>query len=385
MEIKEEKILSKKVVFALLLSSCIIAAFFAYLYVDISQKLKALSVESGIFSPASRSPQEIYDAAKDSVVLIERRENTSRGMITKSICSGFIYHDKKHIITVYSSVANADEIRVVFNNKTKVKAEILGFDEYSNIAVLNFTKDLTITQGPLYLGKSDWLHLEEKVHIVGKICGTENLLVSGEVNGINVPYWLKNEFPLVDVIKFSARALSSETLGAPLLNSRGEVIGMIIDLVDNGGNITTLGYAISSNMIKKIASSIVKYGKYEHLWLEGIWGIDVTPEIAEFMDVNFTTGFLVTYIDLNVSSKLAYEEKLQAGNRTVIVDGRNVTIGGDIIIKIGDKEVNGMYDIVAYLEENRKYSTVRLTVVRDGEILEKPIIWPVAAFHPLPD
>ena len=182
MEIKEEKILSKKVVFALLLSSCIIAAFFAYLYIDISQKLKALSIESGIFSPASRSPQEIYDAAKDSVVLIERRENTSRDMITKSICSGFIYYNKKHIITVYSSVANADEIRVVFSNKTKVKAEILGFDEYSNIAVLNFTKDLTITQGPLYLGKSDWLHLEEKVHIIGKICGTENLLVSGAVS-----------------------------------------------------------------------------------------------------------------------------------------------------------------------------------------------------------
>jgi len=361
MEIREEKPLNKKAIFAFLLASCIIAAFFAYLYIDLNRKLEAVSVVSGIFGPSPRSPLEIYDEVKDSIVLIEKRENSSQGMITKNICSGFIF-DKNHILTVYNLTANAGEIRVIFDNKTKIKAKIQGFDEYSNLAVLEISENVTITQSPLLLGESENLHLEEKIHIVAKACGTNTLLISGEVNGVDLPLWLKEEFPLVDVIAFSARVLSSEMLGAPLLNSRGEVIGMIVDL----GNITTLGYAISSKMMKRIASSIIKYGEYEHLWLKGVSGIDMTPEIARTMNINFTTGFLVTDVDPDVLSQLEAKKKLQAG---------------DIIIQINSEKVGGMYDIVAYLEENRE-SRVELTVMRDGEVLKEPIIWPVDVFSP---
>ena len=217
MEIRKERPLNKKAIFAFLLASCIIAAFFAYLYIDLNRKLEAISVVSGIFGPSPRSPLEIYDEVKDSIVLIE---NSSQG-----ICSGFIF-DKNHILTVYNLIAGADEIRVVFNNKTKIKAKIQGFDEYSNLAVLEIPENITITQSPLLLGESENLHLEEKIHIVAKACGTNTLLISGEVNGLDLPLWLKEEFPLVDVIAFSTRVLNSEMLGAPLLNSRGEVIGL---------------------------------------------------------------------------------------------------------------------------------------------------------------
>ena len=360
MEIREERPLNKKAIFAFLLASCIIAAFFAYLYIDLNRKLETISVVSGIFGSTPRSPLEIYNEVKDSIVLIEKRENSSQGMITKSICSGFIF-DKNRILTVYNLIASADEIRVVFNNKTKIKAKIQGFDEYSNLAVLEISENVTITQPPLVLGESENLHLEEKIHIVAKACGTNTLLISGEVNGLGLPLWLKEEFPLVDVIAFSVRVLNSEMLGAPLLNSRGEAIGMIVDL----GNITTLGYAISSNMLKRIASSIIKYGEYEHLWLKGVSGVDMTPEIARTMNISFTAGFLVTGVDLNVS-ELEAKKKLQAG---------------DIIIQINSEKVSGMYNIVAYLEENRE-SSVELTVMRDGEVLKEPITWPVDVFSP---
>jgi len=258
--------------------------------------------------------------------LIEKRENSPQGMITKSICSGFIFGNN-HILTVYNLTANADEIRVIFNNKTKIKAKIQGFDEYSNLAVLGVSENVTITRPPLVLGESENIYLEENIHIVTKACGTNALLISGEVNGLGLPLWLKEESPLVDVIVSSVRVLSSEMLGAPLLNSRGEVIGMIVDL----GNITTLGYAISSKMMKRIAFSITKYGEYEHLWLKGVSGVDMTPEIARTMNISFTAGFLVTGVDLNVS-ELQAKEKLQAG---------------DIIIQMNSGKVNGIYDIVA--------------------------------------
>jgi len=353
MEIREERPLNKKAIFAFLLASCIIAAFFAYLYIDLNRKLEAISVVSGIFGPSPRSPLEIYDEVKDSIVLIE---NSSQG-----ICSGFIF-DKNHILTVYNLIAGADEIRVVFNNKTKIKAKIQGFDEYSNLAVLEISENVTVIQPPLLLGESEDLHLEEKIHIVAKACGTNTLLISGEVNGLGLPLWLKEEFPLVDVIAFSTRVLSSEMLGAPLLNSRGEVIGMIVDL----GNITTLGYAMSSKIMERVASSIIKYGEYEHLWLKGVSGVDMTPEIARTMNISFTAGFLVTDVDPNVLSELPAKEKLRAG---------------DIIIQVNSEKVSGIYDIIAYLEENRG-SSVKLTVIRDGEVSKEPITWPVDVFSP---
>lgn len=323
MGIKEEKALSKKAIFAFILSSCIIAAFFAFLYIDLNQKLEAISVTSGVFSPTPRTPQEIYDMAKDSVVLVEIRENLSEKMVTKSLCSGFIYPDKKHIVTVYNLTANADEIRVILNNKTKVKVKIRGFDKYSNLAVLEIAENITIVQRPLYLGDSDLLHLEEKVHIIGKVYGTENMLISGEVNGLDLPLWFRDEFPLVDVIKFSANVLSSETLGAPLLNSRGEVIGMVIAIPNRNSSITTLGYAVSSKIMRKIISSIISEGEYKHPWLKGIKGIDMTNELAKYMNINFTSGFLVTYA--NESGAVSKDYVLKAGNQTVTIEQIYVT------------------------------------------------------------
>ena len=183
------------------------------------------------------------------------------------------------------------------------------------------------------------------------------------MNGFGVSLHFKDDFPLVDVIKFSAAALSLETLGAPLLNSRAEVVGMIIDLADRNSSITTMGYALSSKMIEKIASSIIENGEYKHPWLKGVWGTDMTQEIAEHIKTNFTRGFLVTYVNSSVA-----DEGLQVG---------------DIIIEVDKVEVTGIYDIVAYLEEHSKKTKVELTVVRDGEVSEESISWPVDAFSPI--
>jgi len=379
MEITEVKTSNKRFIAALIIASCLIAAVFAYMYIDLNQKLESISVTSGVFNPVSLSPEEIYNRVSDSVVLVAKRENITGNMVTVSFCSGFLYDDKGHIVTAYSVIRDAEEIKVIFDNKTEVKAELLGFDEYSNLAVLNVTGNPNIVQRPLLLGDSSKLHWAERVYIVGKVSGTENLLISGEVNGLKLPFWLKAEFPLIDAIAFSAKSLSLETLGAPLLNSKGEVVGMIVDLADKNSSITTLGYALSSKMMQKIASSLIKNGEYKHPWLKGVWGIDMTQEIANYMNINFTEGFLVTYVNSSVAAG-----GLQAGNRTVIIEGKNVTIGGDIIIKIDDVEVKGIYDIIAYLEENKK-SVVKLTVIRDGKVLKSPISWPVDAFSPPPD
>jgi len=355
----------KKLIIALILSSCIVAGFFTFLYIDINQKLESLSSTSGVFTPLTISPGEIYDKTTESVVLIASRKNFSESMTTQSKCSGFIYDDEGHVITVNSSIADADEIRVIFANGTEVKAKVIGFDEYSNLAVLKINENLSVTQQPLKFETSGKLHLTERIYIVGKLFGDENSMIPGEVNRLRCALWFKDEFPIVDVIQFSA-TICPETLGAPLLNSKGNVVGIAIKMAEKG-NISSVGYALSSEMIKRIVPSIIKMGNYTHPWLEGVRGVDLTQQIAEKMNVNLTRGFLVTHIDAKVNGSL------HAGNRTVTIDGKNITVGGDIIIKINEREVRGFYDIVDYLEKY-KYKNigknVTLTIFRNGKIMD---------------
>ena len=357
----------KRLIIALIVSSSLVAGFFTFLYIDISRKLELLSSTSGIFTPPTISPGEIYDKTTESVVLIVSRGNTSKGVTAEFKCSGFIYDKDGYIITVNSFITGAEKIRIKFTNGTEAEAEIVGFDEYSNLAVLKISGNSSITQRPLTFRDSASLHLTERVYIIGKLFGNGNSMISGEINRFRGTIWFKEEFPAIDVIEFSA-TLCNETLGAPLLNSKGEVIGVIIKLAEKG-RVSSVGYALSSEMTKRIASSIIEKGNYTHPWLKGVRGMDLTQQIAEKMNINFTHGFLVTYININMTPR-----KLQSGNQTAIIEeGKNITLGGDIIIKINGREVKGVYDIIEYLEKYEYKNIgkrVTLVVFRDGKTRE---------------
>jgi len=355
----------RKLIIALIASSCIIAGFFTFIYIDINRKLELLSGTSGIYASPAISPGEIYDKTIESVVLIEIKRNSSRSVNTQFNCSGFIYNKNGYIITVNSSIANAEEVRVKFTNGTEVKAKVVGFDEYSNLAVLKISGNSSITQQLLKLGDSSNLRLTERIYIVGKLFGDGHSMISGELSRLGCALWFREEFPLIDVIEFSATVCTG-TLGAPLLNSKGDVVGIVIKLAEEGG-VSNVGYALSSEILEKIVSSIIKRGNYTHPWLKGVKGIDLTQQIAKEMNISFTHGFLVTHVDVNVT-----DGNLHGGNQTVIIEGKNITIGGDVIIKVDEREVRGLYNIIDYLEKYEYKNiggSIALTIFRGGEIM----------------
>jgi S1-C subfamily serine protease len=176
-------------------------------------------------------------------------------------------------------------------------------------------------------------------------------------------------FRIRDVLQTDA-SINPGNSGGPLLNTEGEVIGVNTAIETQTGTFSGIGFAVPSSTVKRVAPEIIEDGEAEHPWI-GVSGVDVNPGLAEEMNLNSTTGFLV----MNVSSDSPAEEAgLQAGNRTVEIDEVPYNVGGDVIKEINGEKMRDIEDILNYLAQDADVGeTVTLTVIRDGREVEVPL------------
>jgi S1-C subfamily serine protease len=170
-------------------------------------------------------------------------------------------------------------------------------------------------------------------------------------------------YPIADVIQTSA-PINPGNSGGPLLNYRGQVIGITTAIVTDSQG---LGFAIPSSTILREIGSLVTTGSYEqHPWL-GATGIDMTYEIAKAIGADVTYGWLIVQV---TSGGPAYKAGLRGGTKQVLVAGEYVTIGGDIIIAINGARITSMDDLSTYLEEYALPSqTINVTIARNDETM----------------
>ena len=177
-------------------------------------------------------------------------------------------------------------------------------------------------------------------------------------------------FVIPDVIQTDA-AINPGNSGGPLLNMRGEVIGVNTAIISRTGEFAGIGFAIPSDTVKKVVPVLIKEGKYKHPWL-GVSGSDLTPQLAKQMNIKDTKGFLIMSI---VKGSPAEKAGLRGGDKEVTIDGKTYLINGDIIIKIDNIVVRGISDILIYLQREKSVGDeVVLTIIRDGNIIEKRAI-----------
>ncbi len=172
-------------------------------------------------------------------------------------------------------------------------------------------------------------------------------------------------FSIPDIIQTDA-AVNPGNSGGPLLNMKGQVIGMNTAIFSETGVYAGIGFAIPSNTITKTVPSLITTGSYQHPWL-GLIGIDITPDIAEALGLSLeeAKGFLI--IGVNEGSP-ADKAGVRGGDRVTNVNGREIRLGGDIVLKIDNQDVRKIEDILTYLEGQKHVgATVQLTIVRDGK------------------
>jgi len=280
---------------------------------------------------------EIYDQIKHSVVLIQ----TEIGL-----GSGFIYDNEGHIITNYHVIEAANTIQVTFLDGNITGASKVGDDPYSDLAVIEVNPQVT-TLHPVMLGNSSNLTVGEPVAAVGNPFGLSDTITAGIVSALERTLDAPGGYVIADIIQVDA-AINPGNSGGPLVNLKGQVVGVNTAIITATGTFAGVGFAIPSDTITREINDLIGFGTYKHPWV-GIGGTDVDLAIAQDIGLEKPLGFLIT----NVNSSSPAEE---AGLRS-----------GDVIVGIDDQLVRKLADLVVYVERNKRPGDfINLTIIRNG-------------------
>lgn len=321
--------------------------------------------DKSILSPRNTevSLAELFKESQDGVVKVSVRKSNQTGT-GRSLGSGFVYDVMGHIITNNHVVDGAQKITVTFLDGTSYNAKVVGTDRFTDIAVIRVEADPALLH-PLPLGDSSQLRIGDPVAAIGNPFGLSGSMTSGIVS--QVGRLLSSPgiaFSIPDVIQTDA-AINPGNSGGPLLNMKGEVIGISTAIQSDIGEFTGVGFAVPSKTISKIAPILIKDGHYRHTWL-GITGIDIDLDISSVLNLKDTKGFLIVNV---VRGSPADKAGLHGATETKEVDGIKYQIGGDIILSIDHKKVRKIDDILVYLQREKNVGDkIVLEVLRDGHL-----------------
>ena len=308
---------------------------------------------------------QLFEKSEAGVVKIGVQRGPDGPRDTPGMGSGFVYDNLGHIITNAHVVEGASKATVTFLDGTQYDAEIVGKDKFTDIAVIKVSEKPRLLH-PLQMGDSSQLHVGEPVAAIGNPFGLSGSMTSGIVSQIGRLLPTQDSgFSIPDVIQTDA-AINPGNSGGPLLNMKGEVIGINTAIQSISGEFSGIGFAVPSNTALKIVPGLIEDGEYKHPWI-GISGRDIDPELARVLDLKDAKGFLViTVVDGSPADKAG----LKGMTETQVIDGKEYPANGDIILSVDDKEVRKISDILVHLQREKSVGdTMSLGILRDGEFM----------------
>ncbi len=294
--------------------------------------------------------------------------------------TGFVLDKEGHILTNFHVIRDVEVVEVAFPSGLKTRAQLLGTDPDSDIAVIQV--DVAPEQlFPLELGDSDLLKVGQTVLAIGNPFGFEGTMTVGIVSGLGRALRSLRQAPSGgvfssgDIIQTDA-AINPGNSGGPLLNLNGEVIGVnraifTTSFSDEGQPLNSgIGFAISINLIKRVVPALIAEGKYEYPYI-GITSVDdITLAEQETLNLPRTTGVYVTQV---MPGSPADRAGIRAGTRSTSIPG--LKAGGDLIIAIDGRPVNTFAEFISYLLRNKSPGDpVVLTVWRDDKEVQISLI-----------
>ena len=353
-----------------------IILLFAFVFVPTQQMTSPELIISNGHDATSLGDENTLPIKKN-LTLVELFKKTEQGVVkietdvvnplgdAKPLGSGFVYDILGHTITNAHVIENATKVTVTFLDGNQYNAEIIGADKFTDIAVIKVNEKPRLLH-PLDIGDSSVLLVGEQVAAIGNPFGLSGSMTSGIVSQLGrLLFSQDNGFSIPDVIQTDA-AINPGNSGGPLLNMKGEVIGINTAIRSSTGEFTGVGFAVPSNTIKKIIPSLIEEGKYHHPWM-GITGIDIDPDLAKIRELGSAKGFLVVTV---IDGHPADDAGLQGVSKTVEIDGKEYPIDGDIIISVDGKEVRKINDLLVHLQREKSVGDeMILGVLRDGDLI----------------
>ncbi len=322
--------------------------------------------------------QNVYERTNPGVVNIDVSGGTGGDLTEFGSGSGFVIDLAGHIVTNNHVVEGADEIDVTFADGSVAVAKLIGTDSYSDLAVIKVEVDAAKLQ-PLPIADSDLVKVGQRVIAIGNPFGLVGTMTVGIVSGkgrtlpADGPTSAAGNFSNPDIIQTDA-AINPGNSGGPLLNSRGEVIGVNAAIRTDGTNRANsgVGFAIPSNTVRRVAEQILKDGRASYPYL----GVSVDNhftigELAVALKLPVDKGVLVSSV---VNGGPADRAGVRGGERQITVRGIPVVTGGDIITAIDGDPIVSFDQMIAYLSGQKLVGQeVTLTILRDGQTLQLPL------------
>ncbi|TWB92010.1 serine protease Do [Bradyrhizobium macuxiense] len=280
---------------------------------------------------------------------------------TNSLGSGFIVDTAGIVVTNNHVIADADEINVILNDGTKIKAEVVGVDKKTDLAVLKFKPPKPLTA--VKFGDSDKIRLGDWVVAIGNPFSLGGTVTAGIVSAKNRDI---SQGPYDSYIQTDA-AINRGNSGGPLFNLDGEVIGVNTLIISPTGGSIGLGFAVPSKTVAGVVDQLQKFGELRRGWL-GVRIQQVTDEIADSLNIKPARGALVAGIDDKGPAKPA---GIEPGDVVVKFDGKDVKDPKDLSRIVADTAVGKEVDVVIIRKGNEETRKVTLGRLEDNDKVQQ--------------
>lgn len=320
--------------------------------------------------------EQVYDQAAPAVVNITSRSVLytyfNQPIPQEGSGSGFFYDREGHIVTNYHVVADAQSLTVTLKEGEMYPATLVGADPSTDLAVIKI--DAPDLPNPLPLADSTQLRVGQFVLAIGNPFGLEQTLTMGVISALGRVIESPDGRFIGEAIQTDA-AINPGNSGGPLLDLHGRVIGVNSQIISTSQSFAGIGFAVSSNTVRRVVPQLIAHGRYPHPWL-GVRLLDITPERAEVLakygvKLPVTQGVMIIEI---VPGSPADKAGLRGADRAVTIGNARIPVGGDIIVAMDGKPIRSTQELTVQLDTAYQVGdTVRVTVNRQGQEIQVPV------------
>jgi 2-alkenal reductase len=322
-------------------------------------------------------PARIYAARAHGVVTIFSLFGDETATEATGQGSGFVVSDEgyiltnSHVITTAgegaegTAVRAADQVFVEFSDGDAVTANVVGWDVFDDVAVLKVDPGAHAL-APVPLGDSAEVQVGEPVAAIGSPFGAESSLAVGVVSATKRSIdALTSRYQLVDAIQTDA-PINRGNSGGPLFDASGRVIGINAQIRSNTGLSQGVGFAVPINAAKRSMKELIERGEVSYAFI-GITTDDLTPALGRHLRLAARRGALIA----DVPPGPARRAGMRGGTRRIVFQGREVTVGGDVVVAVGSRPVRSGNDLVRIVTNDlRPGEAAVFTVVRGSRRLD---------------
>jgi putative serine protease PepD len=281
--------------------------------------------------------------------------------------SGFVIDPRGYILTNFHVVQGAQTISVTLGDRSHYEAKFIGADERNDIALVKIDpKDKKLPA--LAMGDSDTLQVGQRVLAIGNPFGFQSTLTTGVVSALGRTVQTGQTTVIDGAIQTDA-AINQGNSGGPLLNTRGEVIGINSAIYTPSGTTAGIGFAIPISTARQIAQDLITEGRVRRASM-GVAARVLTPAVAEALRLPVTEGLLLERVNPGGPAERA---GLRGGDRQGILGMSRIVLGGDVVTAIDGRPITGQMDLNLALNRKRPGDTVKVEYYRAGQKMQAEV------------